>query len=182
MNEKIISALTSICIALIWFSFDYINLNLFDFLQSQKFLYAIYWLAGFRILAIILFEYVGFFGIFLGYVISGILLRGFSPIDAICLGFLSSSAALISYKLWQRFLGTSNDFMNIRFIQLFYLVVLNGLITAILRFSYLLSIDKGISIDIVVRTFAANVSGALLFLFTIKTISNLYQRIRPSPP
>ncbi len=182
MNEKIIQVITSVCIALIWIIFDGINLEFFTFLQSQKFLYSIYWLAGFRILAIILFGYVGFFGIFLGYAISGILLRGFAPLDAICLGFLSSSAALASYKLWQRFSGAANDFSHVSFMQLFYLVALNGLITAILRFSYLQFIDKGISIDIVVSTFAANISGALAFLFAIKAASSLYQLTRSNPP
>lgn len=180
MNEKIIYVITSICIALIWVIFDRINLEFFNFLQSQKFLYSVYWLAGFRILAVVLFGYVGFFGIFLGYAISGILLRGFDPIDAICLGLLSSGAALISYKLWLRFLNTSDEFIKVKFIQLFYLVVLNGLITAILRFSYFQFIDKSISIDIVLSTFAANVSGALAFLFTIKVVSNIYQYLRSS--
>jgi hypothetical protein len=174
MNEKISQAFLSLCIALLWIIFDRINLEFFDFLQSQKFLYSIYWLAGFRILAIVLFGYVGFFGIFLGYAISGILLRGFTPLDAICLGFLSSSAALISYKLWQRFSGTTNDFANVSLMQLFYLVALNGLITSILRSSYLL-IDRGISINIIVSTFAANISGALTFLFVIKSVGSLYR-------
>jgi hypothetical protein len=137
----------------------------------EPFLYAIYWLAGYRILAIILFGYVGFFGVLLGYVISGIFLRGFMPPDAIWLGLLSSSATLIGYKIWQKLSGKNDTFESVSFIALFYLVFLTSLITSIFRSAYLAFINTELSMEMLFSTLAANISGAFIFLFLVKILA-----------
>ena len=179
--EKIRSNLAiTVVIALIWVIFDSINLKFGGFLHTEKYLYAIYWLAGFRILALILFGYAGFFGVWLGYAIGGILLRDFDPINAISLGFLSSSATLIAYACWCRWLAGNNKFHSVSLIHLFYLIAINAVLTAILRYSYLYFINESISPEIMLRTFAANISGAFVFLYTLKTLFFLYRKVRPT--
>ncbi|MEY4495616.1 MAG: hypothetical protein RL744_680 [Pseudomonadota bacterium] len=177
-KEKIIQALTAVCIALVWGICDFINHEALHFLKSDKFLYSIYFLAGLRLLAVILFGYVGFFGIFFGNAFSSILWRDYDPNDAIWLALLSSSAALFSYKLWQKLTATSDSFSGVSPRQIFYLIVLNGIITALFRFSYLFYINNQISSALIINTLAANISGAIFFLYIIKLSNNVYQRIR----
>jgi hypothetical protein len=168
----------TLIIALIWIIFDSINLHFGTFLYSEKYLYAIYWLAGFRILAIILFGYAGFLGVWLGYILGGILLRGFEPIDAILLGLLSSSATLISYTLWCKWVAGNNQLQSVSFLNLFYLIAINAVLTAILRYSYLYLVKETIAINIMLKTFAANISGAFLFLYALKVLFSLYKKVR----
>ena len=168
----------TLTIAIIWVIFDSINLHFGTFLYSEKYLYAIYWLAGFRILAVVLFGYAGFLGVWLGYALGGILLRGFEPIDAISLGLLSSFATLISYKFWCKSMAGNNNFQHVSFLNLFYLIVINAILTAILRYSYLSFAQEGIAINIMLKTFAANISGALMFLYILKFLFIAYKRFR----
>lgn len=178
MMQKLSSTVAIAIITCLWVIFDYINLITLHSLQSNPHLYTVYWLAGFRLLAIILFGYIGYIGIFLGYVISGILLRHFPVIDALSLGFLSSTATLIAYKLWQRSAEKSDEFHAVSFMQLFYLVALNGLITSFFRFSYLEVANKNYPISMLIGTFAANVTGALIFLYLLKIFTLIYQRLK----
>ena len=176
-NEKIIQFFMAIFIAVAWIVCDFINVEAFDFLKADKYLYSIYWLAGLRLLAIILFGYVGFFGIFIGHAISSSLIRGFEPNEAIWLAFLSSSATLIAYKLWQFLLGKTDSFLGISPLQLFYLVVLNAGFVAIFRFTYLLHLNSEISLFLLYGTLAANISGSLLILYLIKVCNYFYRRV-----
>ena len=166
-----------ISIATLWVLCDYLNLYLLNIFKVHDFLYAIYLLAGFRLVAVILFGWLGVFGIFLGYLLSGYFLRGFNIQDAICLGGLSSIAPYIAYKIWKIILNKTNDFLNVSFIDLFYLIMLSSIFSAAFRSSYLISVDQNISADILLSTFAANVSGAILFLFGLKTLFNLSRRL-----
>lgn len=177
-QEKMIQALTVICIAVIWSICDFINHEALHFLKSEKFLYSVYLLAGLRLLAVILFGYVGFFGIFFGNAFSSILWRDYEPNDAIWLALLSSSAALFSYKLWQKLTTISDSFSGVSPLQLFYLIALNGMITALLRFSYIFYIDNQVSSALIINTLASNISGAIFFLYTIKLSNHLYRRMR----
>jgi hypothetical protein len=177
-KEKLIQASVALCVAVIWSICDFINHKALFFLQSDKFLYSIYLLAGLRLLAVILFGYIGFFGIFFGNAFSSIIWRDYEPNDAIWLALLSSSAALFSYKLWQKLADKNDLFIGVSPLQLFYLVALNGIITALLRFSYLFYIDDQTSSALIFNTLAANISGAFFFLYLIKLSSRLYKRIR----
>jgi hypothetical protein len=176
-KEKIIQVLTVLCIAVVWGICDFINHEALLFTKSEKFLYPVYLLAGLRLLAVILFGYVGFFGIFFGNAFSSILWRDYEPNDAIWLALLSSFAALFSYKLWQKLTARNDSFSGVRPLQLFYLIALNGMITGSFRFSYLFYIDNEISSSLIFNTIASNISGALFFFFIIKLARNAYQRI-----
>jgi hypothetical protein len=168
-------------IASLWVIFDLLNISLLKPLQVNDFLYAIYLLAGFRLLAVILFGWTGVIGVFLGYLLSGLLLKNFEIQDAICLGALSSIAPFIAYKIWQKALNKSESFLNVSFLQLFYLILLNSVLNAFLRSFYLLVVGKAVGQGIVLGTFAANISGSILFLFGVKAIFNLYKNISARP-
>ena len=177
MRDYLTKTSIALSITCLWIACDYLNIKFLDSVKINEFLYAIYLLAGFRLVAIILFGWTGVLGVFLGYSISGIFLRYFEPQDAIYLGLLSSLAPLIAYRTWQKAFKHSNEFVNVSFIELFYLILLSGLISAAFRSAYLLALNKVFNPDILLATFAANISGSIVFLFSLKLISLLFKRM-----
>lgn len=177
-NKKIIELMTIASIAIAWVMCDLINFEVFHFLKSDKYLYSIYLLAGLRLVAIILFGYIGFFGIFLGHTFASIAIRHLDATEAIWLGFLSSFASLLAHKLWQSFIDKNDSFYGISPIQLFYLVVINATLVALFRFSFLFITNHNTSIEIFYGTISANISGSLIFLYLIKAGNSAYRRIK----
>ncbi len=165
-------------IALTWVGLERINSGYFSFLKVSEFAYLIYWLAGLRLVAIILFGWIGFWGIFIGYVIGGIFLRGFSEVDALFLGFLSSIAPMIAYRYWQSAFKKDDDFDDVSFAQLCYIVFLNAYLTALFRNIYFFLIDKPYGIDQIAITFAANVLGSFIFLYILMFCNQIYKKIK----
>lgn len=176
-NEKLVQLLTAVSIAAIWIICDFINMEIFHFLKTDKYLYSIYWLAGLRLLSIILFGYVGFIGIFLGQTFSSIFIKDLAPGESICLAFLSSLATLIAYKLWQLWIGKDDSFFGISPIQLFYLVIANATLVAMFRFGLLLAFNREVTENFFYGTVAANITGSLLVLYIIKAGNCIYRRI-----
>jgi hypothetical protein len=164
-------------IACLWVLFDYLNILFLNPLQIHNYLYAIYWLAGFRLMLVILFGWIRVIGACLGYIFSGIFFRHFEIHDAVFLGILSSIAPFIAFKVWIKVFKKSEAFLNVRFIELFYLILLSAILTGTLRTLYLISSNKGIDLGILMATFAANISGSILFLFGIKALFILNNRI-----
>ena len=156
--------------------FDYLNILFLAPLKINDYLYAIYWLAGFRLMLIILFGWIGVVGTCLGYALSSVFFRSFDIQDAIFLGIFSSIAPFVAYKIWLNILKKSESFANVSFIELFYLILLSGVISAILRSSYLIGTNKVLNYEILMASFAANVSGSILFLFVIKALLVFYKR------
>jgi len=167
-----------LCISIAWFVLDYINDVYLGFLQVSQFVSAVYWLSGLRLLVIILFNEVGAIGLFLGYVLSGVLIRDFALQDALILGVLSSLAPVIAYKLWLKITQISSAFENVNFNKLFLLVFLHSAFTAVFRTSYLYLSARASNWQEIVVVFASNVCGALLFLYALKYVNLIYRAIK----
>jgi len=167
-----------LCISIAWFVLDYINDVYLGFLQVSQFVSAVYWLSGLRLLVIILFNEVGAIGLFLGYVLSGVLIRDFALQDALILGVLSSLAPVIAYKLWLKITHISSAFENVNFNKLFLLVFLHSAFTAVFRTSYLYLSARASNWQEIVVVFASNVCGALLFLYALKYVNLIYRAIK----
>ena len=165
-------------IALTWIALEGINTGYLSFLKVTEFAYLIYWLAGLRLVAVILFGWVGFWGIFIGYVLGGIFLRGFSEVDAFFLGFLSSIAPMIAYRYWQNSFNKDDDFDDVSFVQLCYIVFLNSFLTALFRNFYFFFINKPYGINQIAITFAANVLGSFIFLYILMFCNRIYKKIK----
>lgn len=162
-------------IALSWFCLDLLNKNFFQFLQVNDFLYSIYWLSGVRLIAIILFGWLGALGLFIGYICGGILIRGFGVEAAISLGALSALAPLLAFTLWEKITGLSHDFKGVTVRNLLLLVLLHSSFTAVLRTSYFYFISEPKSIDYIVSVFMANLVGSTLLLYTLKCMHSAYK-------
>ena len=165
-------------IAGLWVALEAFNQGFFGALKLTEFVYWIYWLSGLRLVAIILFGWVGFWGIFIGYVIGGITLRGFSEIDALFLGLLSSLAPMIAYRFWQSAIDKDDDFDDVNFVQLCYLVFLHSFLTALFRNVYFYIADRPYGIDQIMITFSANVLGSFIFLYLLLFCNRIHKRIK----
>jgi len=177
MNNAVKNFLVIFLVATIWIALEAVNRGYFDFLKVTEFVYFVYWLSGLRLVAIILFGWIGFWGIFLGYVIGAIFLRGFSEMDALFLGFLSSLAPIIAYRFWQTIIHKDNNFDDVKFIQLCYLVFFHSFLTALLRNLYFYSTNRLYSFDQVTMTFTANVLGTFIFLYFLMFCNFIYNKL-----
>jgi hypothetical protein len=178
MNNSLKNLLIIGLIAATWIALEAFNQGFFGFLRVTEFVYWIYWLSGLRLVAIILFGWIGFWGVFIGYVIGGIFLRGFSETDALFLGFLSSLAPIIAYRFWQSATDNDDDFYDVNFVQLCYLVFLHSFLTALFRNIYFYIADRPYGMDQIMMTFSANVLGSFIFLYLLLFCNRLYKKIK----
>jgi hypothetical protein len=167
-----------VSIAFFWVVLDYFNRRYFSFLQVSDFVYSIYWLSGVRLIAVILFGWLGVFGIGIGYVVGGIGIRGFAPQDAVALGVLSASAPLIAYRVWQHYTKITNDFKDVGLRQLFALVFLHSVLTAIFRNTYFYLAGKPNGLNQILTLFSANIAGTFILLYLFRYLRHFYKLIR----
>ncbi|NDC66636.1 MAG: hypothetical protein EBZ73_08550 [Burkholderiaceae bacterium] len=123
-------------IAAIWLALEALDHGLLGLPLISESSYFIYWLSGLRLVAVILFGWLGFFGLFLGYAVSSIYIWGGSDSDALILGFLLSIAPMIAYRYWQSAFDKDDDFDDVNFVQLCYFVFLHSFIAAIFKNVY----------------------------------------------
>jgi hypothetical protein len=165
-------------IALLWVALDFVNKHYFTFLQVSDFVYSIYWLSGIRLIAIILFGWLGVLGVGLGYVVGGLSIRGFDLQDALALGALSSIAPWIAYRLWQQITKVDNYFIDVSIGQLCGLVLLHSVFTAIFRNAYFFLTGKPNGLTQILTLFGANVLGTFLLLYVFRYLRYFYRYMK----
>ena len=164
-------------IASFWLALESINQGYFG-LNTDELIYFVYWLSGLRLVAIITFGWVGFWGILIGYFIGEIFLRDYSLVDATYLSILSSLAPMIAYRYWLSAYKKQDDFDDVHFTQLCYLVFLHSYLTALFRNVYFYIADKPYGIDQLTMAFAANVVGSFIFLYLLMFLNRFIKKIR----
>ena len=164
-------------IASFWLALESINQGYFG-LNTDELIYFVYWLSGLRLVAIITFGWVGFWGILIGYFVGEIFLRGYSLIDATSLSILSSLAPMIAYRYWLSAYKKEDDFDDVHFLQLCYLVFLHSYLTALFRNVYFYIADKPYGIDQLTMAFAANVIGSFIFLYLLMFLNRFVKKLR----
>jgi hypothetical protein len=164
-------------IASFWLALESINQGYFG-LNTDELIYFVYWLSGLRLVAIITFGWVGFWGILIGYFIGEIFLRDYSLIDAASLSILSSLAPMIAYRYWLSAYKKEDDFDDVHFMQLCYLVFLHSYLTALFRNVYFYIADKPYGVDQLTMAFAANVAGSFIFLYLLMFLNRFVKKLR----
>jgi len=167
----------TLSIASIWVLLDFLNTSFFGFLQVSPFIASIYWLSGVRIVAVILFGWLGVIGLIVGYFIGGVYIRGFNPQDAIILGILSALAPMIAYKTWQKINDIKDDFDGVSFYELISLVLLYSFIVTSFRGSYFFLTGRPSDPYNLALIFSSNVLGAIIMMYLIKYGQLLYRKI-----
>lgn len=164
-------------IASFWLALESVNQGYFG-LNTDELIYFVYWLAGLRLVAIITFGWVGFWGILIGYFFGEIFLRSYSLLDASCLSILASIAPMIAYRYWQSAAKKQDDFDYVGFIQLCYLVFLYSYLTALFRSFYFYLADRPYGVDQLIMAFSANVIGTFIFLYLLMFLNRFLKRLR----
>jgi len=177
MSNRSKDFLIVVFIAIFWVVLESINQGYFG-LNTDELIYFVYWLSGLRLVAIITFGWVGFWGILIGYFFGELFLRGYTLIDASCLSILTSIAPMIAYRYWLSATKKQDDFDNVNFIQLCYLVFLHSYLTALFRSFYFFLIDEPYGMDQLTMAFAANVIGAFIFLYLLMFLNRLLKRLK----
>lgn len=178
MGSILKNSLIASLIAAIWVALEAVDLGYFGLSFLSETSYFIYWLAGLRLVAIILFGWTGFFGLYLGYAVGGIFLRGADEPDVFILGFLLSIAPMIAYRFWQSIFDKDDDFDNVNFTQLCYIVFLHSFIAAVFKNVYWFYVDHAFGIDYAMIVFAANVIGSFTFLYLLLFCNRFYKKIK----
>jgi hypothetical protein len=160
-----------------WLALESLNQGLFG-INTDELIYFVYWLSGIRLVAIITFGWVGFWGILIGYFIGEILLRDYSVIDATFLSILTSLAPLLAYRLWQSAAHKEDDFDDVNFIQLCYLVFLYSFLTALFRNVYFYVANTPYGVEQITMAFSANVIGSFLFLYMLMFINRFLKFLK----
>lgn len=169
--------LIAVFIALFWLVLESINQGFYG-LNTNELIYFVYWLSGLRLVAIITFGWIGFWGILIGYFIGEVFLRGSTLLDASFLSVLSSLAPMIAYRYWLSANKKEDDFDDVDFFQLCYLVFLHSYLTALFRGFYFFISDKPYSIDQLTMSFAANVIGTFIFLYFLMFLNSFIKKFR----
>ena len=160
-----------------WLALEATNQGYFG-LNSDELIYFIYWLSGLRLVAIITFGWIGFWGILIGYFLGELFLRSYSLVDASFLSILSSLAPMIAYKYWLNATNNQDDFDDVNFIQLCYLVFLHSFLTALFRSFYFYLADKPYGVDQLTMAFTANVIGSFVFLYLLMFLNRFLKKLR----
>lgn len=177
MSSRSKDFLIVVFIAIFWLVLEFVNQSYFD-LNTDELIYFVYWFSGLRLVAIITFGWVGFWGILIGYFIGELFLRSYSLIDASFLSVLTSIAPMIAYRFWLSATKKQDDFDDVHFIQLCYLVFLHSYLTALFRGFYFYLIGEPYGIDQITMAFAANVIGAFIFLYLLMFLNRLLKKLK----
>lgn len=164
-------------IGLAWVALDYFNKEFFTFLQVNDFLYSIYWLSGVRLIAVMLFGWLGALGLFFGYVIGGIFLRGFSLINAISLGVLSALAPMLAYIFWRKFSKVTLDLQDLTFEKLLTLILIYAFLITLFRGGYLYYFLNWGDLPTYVLIFGSNILGAFICIYALKIGRYVFKKL-----
>jgi hypothetical protein len=167
-------------VALTWVCLDLIKDSYFEFLQVNDFLYSIYWLSAIRLLYIILFDWLGALGLFIGYFCGGVFIREFSVETALALGLISALTPLLAFGLWKRLTRISNNFKQVKLDTLLLLVFLHSTFTAAARALYFYITDNDRGAVFFGADFLSNFVGAILALYLLKLGNWAFNSIKRS--
>ena len=162
----------------LWFVTDYLNREYLGTFKISDFIYLIYLPAGYRLIAVITFGWLGAFSIGLAYAIRIYFFRDIPLIESISLAILYGLAPLAAYKLWERIFGITSNLANISIGNIFWLSFLSALFNAIFRIAYFAYANMPYGLHELSLIVAGNMAGTFLVLYLLKIFSRIYKAIR----
>jgi hypothetical protein len=138
-----------------------------------------YLASGVRMLAVLLFGWLGALGIVCGWIFSHWLGGERTLLECLLIGILSGGTAYAALRLWQWYFRVNNglEFLTVRLLLL--LVVINAFFSAIVRFAYL-RVAEGEAPFLWVFSlgFVGDILGGLAILYLFKMVLHLYRSYR----
>ena len=122
-----------------------------------------------RLLAVAIYGWIGVFGIVLGWFFGYLYGVEKTLMECLYFGFISGFAAFISVLIWQWYFRINNAFEGLTSLLAIYLVFICALISSLIRYIYLASIDPLTSYLMVFAIgFVGDILGSFFVLYAIK--------------
>ena len=167
-----------LCIGIIFFICRQINLHAHVLSLDDDLAHVVYFPSGIRLLAVMLFGWLGIVGILIGWIFCYVFAHEKTLLECILLGLLSGFTAYFSYQVWRYFYQIDKTLLEITGKQLFALVFISSGISAFVRFLYIYTQDQDTSfVSIFSVGLVGDILGALFSLYLIKLILYCFRNI-----
>lgn len=169
------SLCTIIAVAIIWFLFDYINRQFFDFFKVSDYIYWLYIPAGYRLVAVMVFGWTGALGVAIAYSIRGYLFREFSFEENIILSIMYGLAPLLACQIWKQLFNITGNLLNLTSRNLFWLSALSALLNSVFRIIYFKYANLPHGYPELWMMFVGNLLGTFAILYFIKFSTQIFR-------
>jgi hypothetical protein len=164
--------------ASLWFVADYLNREYLGAFKVSDFIYLIYLPAGYKLIAVITFGWLGAFSIGLAYAIQIYFFREMPLVESLELATLYGLAPFAAYKLWAKIFQITPNLVNISIVNIFWLSVLSALLNAIFRVAYFAYANMPHSFHELSLLITGNIAGTFLVLYLLKIFAGTYKAIK----
>jgi len=165
-------------VAIVWFIFDYINREFFEFFKVNEFIYWFYIPAGYRLVAVMIFGWAGALGVAIAYGIRGYFYRGFPIKTVLVLSTLYGLAPFIAYQLWKKLFNISTELNGLSPVNIFWLSSLSALINGTFRVLYFQYAHLPHGIYELCLLFVGNLLGTYAILYFVKFSAECFRSLR----
>ena len=163
----------------LWFFMDYLNREYLSVFKISDFIYLIYLPAGYRLVAVITFGWLGAIGVGLAYAIRIYFFRDLLLIDVAILATLYALAPLVAYKTWEKIFNITPNLVNISVLNLFWLSCFSAIFNAIFRIIFFTYASLPSGIEELIALIAGNLAGTFIVLYALKIVMQLYYVLKP---
>lgn len=161
----------ALCIGAVFFTCRQINLQSLEFSVDNDLTHIIYFPAGIRLLAVLLFGWLGIFGILIGWIFCYFFAYEKSLLECIFLGLISGFTAYVSLLTWQFIYQINHSLNEMTAMQLLNLVFISSGISALIRFLYIYAQDQSIYFTTIFSVgLIGDILGTLILLYLIKLV------------
>jgi hypothetical protein len=131
----------------------------------------IYLPSGIRLVAVVIFGWLGAAGIFFGWIFCHVFNNEKTLYECMFIGVISGLTALISLRIWRLAFGVNEVLVQLNLRLLVSLVIVSAFISALVRFAYIFSVDSKASLlEIFTVGFIGDILGSFIVLYLIKLI------------
>ena len=156
-------------IGIIFFLFRTLSLQMLTNHSYDDLTRLVYLPAGIRLLAVAIYGWIGILGIMLGWVFCHLYGEERTLLECIFLGLLSGATAYVSLRIWQWYYKINNSLGGLTSRLAISLVMISALISALVRFAYLHSVDPLTPfLSVFLIGLCGDILGSFVVLYVIK--------------
>lgn len=159
----------TLLIGLIFFIARQVNLQLLTSIAFNDLTQFIYVPAGVRFCAVLIYGWLGVFGIFIGWILSHVIGGEKTLIECIFLGIISGFTAMASFQIGKSVFDINDALHNLNLKKLYALILFCSLISSLIRYLYIYGIDPSIKFHaIFIIGYIGDVLGTFFILYLLR--------------
>jgi len=164
-------------IGTLFFLFRTFCIQVLPQLSYDEFTHLVYLPAGVRLLAVAIYGWIGILGIMLGWLFCHVFGGEKTLLECLYYGFISGFSAFIAVLMWQRHYRVNDVFEGITSRLVVYLVLMCAVISSLIRYVYLASIDPLTSfLTVFFIGCIGDILGSFIVLYAIKGGLHFYSQ------